>query len=244
MPGRTIARLLAASAIVLLMAAARGAAQEQPASRAEQIAHRNDCFSCHAVDHDIVGPAFVSIARRYRDTPLMARMLASKVIHGSAGDFGITPMPPHPNLSPADALILTKWILSTKGKLAREIQRYSYKTSDGKSVLLGFKVFEDESRLKVTGNIAQGFQKYDNFCSRCHGIDAEGGSAPNLPRALQSGMTRKDFLTVTMEGLPQLGMPKWAGALSAEELSRIYEYLKARSVGLVAAGAPPGVPEQ
>lgn len=73
---------------------------------------RSDCKSCHATDHLVNGPAFISIAERYRNDPTAIRKLAQKIIRGGSGNWGAPVMVPHPQLSEADASEMTRWILT------------------------------------------------------------------------------------------------------------------------------------
>jgi cytochrome c len=223
--------------VAALLVSSPAAGQQPPG---EQLAQQSDCFSCHATSTEVVGPAWVTIAQRYHDTRPMVRMLASKVIHGSTGSWGTLPMPPHPSLRQADAETIVAWLLTIKGTATRNLAHYSYKSPDGKLVQLSFRVFKDGAQGDVTDDVAQGYDKYDTYCSRCHGLDAAGtGYTPNLQISLQNGLSRHDFLATTMEGRTAKGMPKWAGTLTADEMNQIYYYIKARSLGLIKNGPPP-----
>jgi cytochrome c len=52
-------------------------------------------------------------------------------------------------------------------------------------------------------------------------------------------MTEHQFLSLAMAGKAEKGMPSWAGFLSQEEVKQVYEYVKGRSLDLVAVGRPP-----
>lgn len=222
---------------MLMFLTCAAAAQEPPG---EQIARQSDCFSCHEISAPVVGPAFTTIAQRYHDTPAMVQMLAHKIIRGSTGEWGNEPMPPHPDVSAADAQAMVGWLLTLKGSPTRDVHHYSYRTPAGKQVELPFAVFTSDTHDKVTDDIAGGYDKFDTYCARCHGLNATGtGDTPNLQAALQNGMTESDFMAITMEGRSAKGMPKWAGTLTADEMNQIYEYIKSRAAGLLAAGPPP-----
>jgi cytochrome c len=223
----------------LILVLSSRAAMAQSAG-GEQLAKDNDCYSCHAAHREMVGPPWSAVAQHYGDNPLSERMLVDKVIHGGVGDWGQAAMPPHPDLSAGDALTMVKWILSVSGPIRHPSETYSYKTGDGKTVVLGFPVFVAPTQDKVTPELAQGYAQYGTYCARCHGPDAQPtGFTPDLQKALREGVSRKDFLTTTMEGRTVKGMPKWAGTLTADEMNEIYDYVKARALGLVSPGAPP-----
>lgn len=71
----------------------------------------SDCFNCHAAASKLIGPSFQLIAAKYSGTASVED-LAGKLIKGSTGTWGNVPMPPHPNLSVADAKAIVLWILN------------------------------------------------------------------------------------------------------------------------------------
>ncbi|HKC75861.1 MAG TPA: sulfocyanin-like copper-binding protein [Chloroflexota bacterium] len=120
------------------------------------------------------------------------------------------------------------------GKVART---YTYKTADGRQATLDFPVYVRGN--EVTHNIFTGYALFDSECYRCHGTDAIGGlTAPDLRAALNAGMTREQFISVTLDGRP--GMPPWRGYLNRKDVEAIYEYVKARSVNVLPFGRPNG----
>jgi cytochrome c len=218
------------------------AAQDNSNDAAQLMSHGFDCFSCHAIDKEVVGPAWVSVAIRYHHDPSRASYLSQKIRKGSVGDWGKVPMPAHGDVSQKLAMQLATYILSLKGSLQKESTRkYELKSTDGKVVTVDFPVFETAGNRKVvTDDIFGGFEKYDSYCFRCHGFDAVGGEyAPDLRQSLDNGMTRRQFFIVAMEGAQDKGMPGWAGFFTAEELNQVYEYVKARALDLIGPGRPP-----
>jgi cytochrome c len=208
----------------------------------QALSHGFDCFSCHAIDLEVVGPAWSAIGAHYHHDPAKADYLAGKIRAGSVGDFGNVPMPAHPDVDPKLALQLAKYILSLKSPAhPASAHKYSYTDANGKEVTVDFQVFQTVGGRKVvTDDLFGGFEKYDSYCFRCHGFDAVGGEyAPDLRKSLINGMTRREFFIVAMEGRESKGMPGWAGFFSAAELEQVYEYVKARSVELIATGRPP-----
>ncbi len=236
----------AVAVVALVLFAYRGnepkAAQPKPEpKKALALVKGSDCFSCHAVDHDVVGPAWDKVAERYRGKPDMVNLLALKIRGGSEGVWGKVPMPAHLNISEADAKIIAAWILSLKApRKEAKAKTYTYKTQDGKTVTTHFPIFVSDKERKVTKTVFRGFELFDSYCFRCHGTDAIGGEyAPDLRQSLENGMTRKEFFTVAMEGRKAKGMPAWAGFFTAKDMQAIYEYTKGRSLGLVPPGRPP-----
>ena len=215
------------------------AAQDEPSMKEVM---SGDCFSCHKIDQDDVGPAWVSVADHYHHDSSKAPYLADRIRKGSVGDWGKVAMPAHDYLSQKLALQLASYVLSLKGSLKKEVSRkYKYTNTAGKAVTVDFPVFEtNKNRQVVSDAIFGGFEKYNSYCFRCHGFDAVGGEyAPDLRQSLSNGMTKRSFFTVSMAGKPDKGMPAWAGFFTSEDLNQIYEYVKARSLDLIGPGRPP-----
>ncbi len=72
----------------------------------------SDCKTCHNEQVKTIGPAYISVARRYADNESSVEALAAKVIEGGAGVWGDIPMTPHPGLSEDDAKEMIRYILS------------------------------------------------------------------------------------------------------------------------------------
>jgi cytochrome c len=85
------------------------------AKAGEAVAKGSDCMLCHAVDKTVVGPSMKDIAAKYKgaDKAQIAK-LAEKVKTGGSGNWGTTPMAPHPALSEADRISAVEWVLSHK----------------------------------------------------------------------------------------------------------------------------------
>ena len=92
-------------------AASKPTAVATAAPGALDLARRSGCMACHAVDHALVGPSFRDVAARYREKPGSEARLVAKVRQGGSGEWGATPMPPHPALGEADAHALVRWVL-------------------------------------------------------------------------------------------------------------------------------------
>jgi cytochrome c len=210
---------------------------------AEQLTQKSDCFSCHAADHLIVGPAYNAIAKKYAGQADAASLLARRIREGGSGTWGNIRMPPHPNLTDAQTKEIAQWILSLKDvppARAANTKTYTYTLPGGKKIALDFPLFVEGSDRKVTKDIFRGYALYNSYCYRCHGTDAtESELGPNLRHTLETGMTLRQFLAVTMVGREDKGMPSWAGFLTEEEMTSIYRYVKGRSLGLVPVGRPP-----
>ena len=218
----------------ILAFAAFAALARAQGDNAEKLMKESDCSSCHAVDDEIVGPAYSAIAKRYTGQADATAKLIAKIRDGGNG------MTPHPDLSAAQRKEIVAWILSRKDTAAVPQADYSHTLSDGTTVKLDFPVYADGKGPKVTKEVFHGYQLFNSYCYRCHGTDASGGQlAPDLRHSLSAGMKRQQFLSVAAEGKADKGMPSWAGFLSGEDLTHIFQYVKGRSLDLVPSGRPP-----
>jgi len=77
---------------------------------------KSDCFTCHAIDTKITGPAYREVADKYAGYPdTIVSHLANKVINGGMGVWGETiPMLPHSSLNKEDAEAMVKYVLLLK----------------------------------------------------------------------------------------------------------------------------------
>ncbi len=204
----------------------------------EKLIKDSDCSSCHAVDHQVVGPAYAAIAKSHAGQADAPEKLAAKIRDGGGG------MTPHPDLTDAQRVAMGKWILSQTQPPAAPVQNdaktYSYTLKDGTKVSLDFPLFLEGQEPKVTKEVFHGYQLFNSYCYRCHGTDAAGSQlAPDLRHSLTAGMNQRDFLSVAMTGKKEQGMPAWAGFLSEDDVVHIFRYVKGRSLDLVPPGRPP-----
>jgi cytochrome c len=207
------------------------------AQDAEKLIKDSDCSSCHAVDRQIVGPAYTAIAKNHTGQTDAVEKLGAKIRDGGNG------MTPHPDLTDARRTANAKWILSQNGSAApeqSETKMYPYTLKDGTKVSLDFPLFLEGQAPKVTKEVFHGYQLFNSYCYRCHGTDAAGSQlAPDLRHSLTAGMKQREFLSIAMSGKKEQGMPAWAGFLSEDDVVHIFRYVKGRSLDLVSSGRPP-----
>lgn len=91
-------------------------AASEAVGRPPPLMEKSDCLICHKQDRKSIGPSFSEIANRYGEADLPR--LVSKVKQGGAGNWGETPMAPHPNLSDTDIGSLVSWILVGKSAVS------------------------------------------------------------------------------------------------------------------------------
>jgi cytochrome c len=107
-------RILLISLLMLsgLAQAAEMTAAEQAA--AKELAQASGCLSCHALTEKIVGPAYSTVAEKYKADADAATSLAQSIQYGSKGKWGRIPMPPHASLSTEDIKTLANWVMTVQ----------------------------------------------------------------------------------------------------------------------------------
>jgi cytochrome c len=85
-----------------------------PALASEELAKKNACTACHAIDKKLVGPAYRDVAKKYKGDAKAEAMLVEKVKKGGVGTWGQVPMPPNASVKDEDVKTLVKWILAIK----------------------------------------------------------------------------------------------------------------------------------
>jgi cytochrome c len=85
-----------------------------PAFANEELATKNGCMACHAIDKRVVGPSYKEVAAKYRGDKSAEAKLIDKVKKGGVGVWGQVPMPPNTLVKDEDVKALVKWVLSLK----------------------------------------------------------------------------------------------------------------------------------
>jgi len=75
------------------------------------LAKKNGCANCHAIDKEVVGPAWSAVAEKYEHDADAIAKLSAKIAKGGSGVWGSVPMPAQPKLSEADNKELVAFIL-------------------------------------------------------------------------------------------------------------------------------------
>lgn len=94
----------------LLMAAA--VLLSQPARADLALATSKNCMSCHNIERKVVGPAYKDVAAKYRGDKTAQAHLATKIMEGGGGVWGVVKMPSNPQVSESEAKKLAAWVLS------------------------------------------------------------------------------------------------------------------------------------
>jgi len=98
--------MLLAAAVVLSIGAAHAA--DAPA-----LLTKYKCYICHADREAKTGPAYVDVATSLRGHPNATAAVVAIIKKGAHGD-GPWHMPPHPEVSDAEASVMARYILSLK----------------------------------------------------------------------------------------------------------------------------------
>jgi cytochrome c len=228
--------------LIILLAASFLLRGQQPPGEAEKLMQGADCSGCHAVNRQVVGPAYSTIAQRYAGQNDAVEKLASRIRDGGNG------MTAHPGLTEPQRRTMVEWILSQKESPAvvqGAGKQYPYTLKDGSTISLDFPLFAEGKPGKVTRSVFHGYQFYNSYCYRCHGTDATGGQlAPDLRRSVSSAFDLKAFMALAMTGKTEKGMPAWAGFLTEDDVIDVYRYVKGRSLELISPGRPPSEQDQ
>lgn len=104
---------------ILLMLAATGflfAGSSYAATEAEamDIAKKNGCLACHALDKKLVGPAWKDVGAKYAGQADAEAKLLVKVKKGGKDVWGPVPMPPNATVKDADIKTLVQFVLTLK----------------------------------------------------------------------------------------------------------------------------------
>ena len=92
--------------------AAAGLLFASAANASLELAQKNACMACHAVDKKVVGPAYKEVAAKYKGDKTAEAKLIEKVKKGGSGVWGQVPMPPNSTVKDEDIKTLVKWVLA------------------------------------------------------------------------------------------------------------------------------------
>lgn len=101
-------------ASLLTLSAAVLAAPAWANEAALQLAQKNNCAACHALDKKVVGPAWTDVGKKYAGDATAEARLIAKVKKGGAGVWGQVPMPPNVTTKDADIKTIVQYVLSIK----------------------------------------------------------------------------------------------------------------------------------
>ncbi len=87
-----------------------------------RLIQNSDCFSCHHVDQNNIGPSYADVAKRYGSDPQTVDQLARKIQQGGAGGWGERMMSAHPQLDLETTRTMVRYILSLDESDKRPLQ--------------------------------------------------------------------------------------------------------------------------
>lgn len=97
--------------IVIVLAAGLMATGSIHAAEMPELAKKNNCVICHAIDKKVIGPAWAEVSKKYKGDPGAAARLNAKIIKGGSGVWGNQPMPGYPQVKDAERKELVSFIL-------------------------------------------------------------------------------------------------------------------------------------
>lgn len=83
-----------------------------PAFANKELATKNACMACHAVDKKLLGPAYQDVAKKYAGQKDAEANLIASIKKGGSGKWGPIPMPAQSALSDEDTKTLAAWVLA------------------------------------------------------------------------------------------------------------------------------------
>ncbi len=83
-------------------------------TNARQFLAASGCFNCHGVEQKIIGPAFKSVAEKYKGNAEGLDKISHQITHGGSGLWGSIPMPPYQQFSTNEVTLIANWILEQK----------------------------------------------------------------------------------------------------------------------------------
>lgn len=86
--------------------------EEAAQPKGYQLIAQNDCKTCHNTYLKTIGPAYMEVAKKYKNTPTNASMLVEKVKLGGSGVWGEQLMNAHPNVPEKDIQVMVEYILN------------------------------------------------------------------------------------------------------------------------------------
>jgi cytochrome c len=149
---------------------------------------QSDCFNCHAVEQQIVGPPLVKIAEKYRGQAGALDASVKRVLHGSVGLWGQVPMLPHTQHTEDEINIMCRWIFSLDAKkgtpgLTRGLTGEIAVPKDRKLTQLVLEAsYTDAGRAPAASLSAK-----SSVTLRCRRIEADQHDGLDGPTKLSSG---------------------------------------------------------
>ncbi|MDO9010818.1 MAG: c-type cytochrome [Gallionella sp.] len=75
------------------------------------VAKKNNCTACHAIDKKVVGPGWQDVANKYKGDAGAAEKLGTVIVKGGRGVWGPMPMPATAKISDEEVKELVAFVL-------------------------------------------------------------------------------------------------------------------------------------
>lgn len=75
------------------------------------VAVKNNCTACHAIDRKVVGPGWQDVANKYKGDAGAAEKLSAVIVKGGRGVWGPMPMPATSKISDGEVKELVAFVL-------------------------------------------------------------------------------------------------------------------------------------
>lgn len=85
--------IVASLMLVVGLAITNSAMAAEAEAPMPDVAKKNNCTACHAINHKVVGPSWMDVAKKYKGNSEAEAMLIKKVSKGGSGSWGSMPMP-------------------------------------------------------------------------------------------------------------------------------------------------------
>ena len=109
-----------------------------------QLIGKHDCRSCHNSLKKTIGPAYISVAKKYEHNEENIVMLAGKIKKGGAGVWGEQVMTPHPEIEDYDLKEMIKYVFSladyegvSKKERGDQVSTFPSSAVDGEAMIPG-----------------------------------------------------------------------------------------------------------
>lgn len=80
-----------------------------------ELVRAKGCLACHHMTEVEIGPPFSAIALRHAGRKdVMGEVLAQKIVHGGAGNWGAVPMVANKHVTVEEAREMARWILEIR----------------------------------------------------------------------------------------------------------------------------------
>ena len=111
--GKALLAISVSTVAVLSPAVLFAADQESESAKPLPILKEKRCYSCHAVDGNLIGPPYRAIAAVHAaNKDLMREVLVDKIINGGGSNWGLVPMVPNEHVTEEEAREMVDWIFS------------------------------------------------------------------------------------------------------------------------------------